>query len=113
LRDDLERKPLASFHITALALAILKAPMGFEHWTPLFFETAAWMVQKPLPDPTGVGEDIVARDPNYASTLLYEAGEKTRRALSASESEAGALLKDVFGVPDERAAMIGKSPVWV
>lgn len=113
LRDDYERKPLASFHITALALEILTTPMSFEEWTPLFFERAAVLVLSPLKDPTGVGEDIEAKDPAYASALLQDAAEKTRRALSVSEREAEELLTDVFGDPDQRAAIIGKGPVWV
>ena len=113
LRDDLERKPLASFHVTALALEILTTPLSFEEWTPTFFERAATLVLTPLKDPSGVGDDIEAKDPAYASGLLYDAGVKTRRALSVSEAEAEQLLTDVFGDPDQRAAIIGKSPVWV
>lgn len=113
LRDDEERKPLSSFHITALALYILTTPAGFEEWTPNFFEQAAALVLAPLKDPSGVGDDITARDPAYASALMYEAAVKTRRALSVSDEEAQRLLTEVFGNPDERAAIIGKSPVWV
>lgn len=113
LRDHEERKPFASFHVTALALHILTTPMSFEQWTPTFFERAAGLVLSPLKDPTGVGEDIEAKDPQYAAQLLHDAGAKTRRALSVSESEAEGLLTDVFGDPDQRAAIIGKSPVWV
>ena len=113
IRDDHERKPLSSFHVTALALEILTTPAGFEEWTPTFFERAAALVRSPLKDPSGVGDDIEAKDPAYASELLVDAAIKTRRALSVTESEAEELLKDVFGNPDERAAIIGKSPVWV
>jgi hypothetical protein len=113
IRDDQERKPLSSFHVTALALEILRTPAGFEEWTPTFFEAAATLVRSPLQDPSGVGDDIEAKDPDNASALLADAALKTRRALSASESEAEHLLTDVFGDPDERAAIIGKGPVWV
>jgi len=113
LRDDQERKPLASFHVTALALKILTSPMGFEHWTPLFFTEASQLVLSPLEDPTGVGDDIVAKYPNYASARLKDAAEKTARALTVSEQEAERLLLDVFGDPDQRAAIIGKGPVSV
>jgi hypothetical protein len=113
IRDDKERKPLSSFHVTALALEILRTPTSFEEWTPTFFEKASVLVRSPLKDPSGVGDDIEAKDPDYASALLADAAMKTRRALSVSDSEAERLLKDVFGDPDERAAIIGKSPVWV
>jgi hypothetical protein len=113
IRDAQERKPLASFHVTALALHILKTPMSFEQWTPVFFETAARLVLSPLKDPSGVGDDIEAKDPNYASALLKDAADKTRRALTVSDAEAERLLTDVFGDPDQRAAIIGKGPVWV
>jgi hypothetical protein len=113
LRDPEERKPLASFHVTALALEILRSPMPFEEWTPLFFERAAALVLSPLKDPTGVGEDIEAKDPPYAARLLHDAAVKTRRALEVGDAEAEELLDDVFGDPDQRAAIIGKGPVWV
>jgi hypothetical protein len=113
LRDDQERKPLASFHVTALALEILTTAMPFEEWTPLFFEKAASLVFTPLKDPTGIGEPIEAKDPAYAAERLIDAAAKTRRALSVSDAEAEDLLTDVFGNPDERGAIIGKGPVWV
>lgn len=113
LRDDQERKPVSSFHVTALALHILKTPMSFEQWTPAFFAAASRLVLTPLKDPSGVGDDIEAKDPNYASALLKDAAEKTARALTVSDAEAERLLRDVFGDPDQRAAIIGKGPVWV
>lgn len=113
IRDDQERKPLASFHVTALALEILTTPMGFDHWTPAFFAAASKLVLSPLEDPTGVGDDIEAKYPNYASARLKDAAEKTARALTVSEDEAEQLLLDVFGDPDERGAIIGKGPVSV
>lgn len=113
IRDDQERKPVASFHVTALALKILTKPMGFEHWTPLFFKEASQLVRSPLPDPTGVGDEIEAKYPNYALARVMDAADKTARALSVSEKEAEELLLDVFGDPDQRGAIIGKGPVSV
>jgi hypothetical protein len=109
LRDDEERKPLASFHLTALALKILTSADSFDRWTPHFFERAAVLVTSPLPDPAGVGEPLEAKDPAYAQRLLADAALKTRRALSVGEKEAEALLYDVFGDPDEREALLGKA----
>jgi len=113
LRDDRERKPLASFHVTALALRILTSPDSFERWTPRFFEEAARLVLSPLKDPSGVGDDIEALDPAYASECLKTAGEKTARALDASQEEAEEILRDVFGDPKARGAIVGKGPVSV
>lgn len=111
LRDAQERKPLASFHVTALALHILTKPASFELWTPAFFAAASRLVLQPLPDPSGVGDDIEARDPAYASALLADAAEKTARALKVADDEAEALLVDVFGDPQRRDAITGKGPV--
>lgn len=113
LRDPDERKPLASFHVTALALAILQSRGQIPEMTPLFLERAAAMVRQPLPDPAGVGEPLVARDPDYASRLLADAGQKTRRALTASPHEAERLLLEVFGRPSAREALLGPGPVSV
>ena len=113
LRDAQERKPLSSFHVTALALEILKSPMSFEQWTPVFFAAASRLVLSPLKDPSGVGDPIEAKDPHYASERLADAAEKTARALKVSDEEAEHLLADVFGDPDKRAALIGKGPVSV
>ena len=113
LRDDDERKPLSSFHVTALALEILKTPMSFEQWTPLFFAKASLLVLSPLKDPSGVGDPIEAKDPAYASERLQEAAVKTKRALEVPEDEAEELLKDVFGEPDKRSALTGTGPVSV
>jgi hypothetical protein len=113
LRDAQERKPLSSFHVTALALHILNSPMGFEEWTPTFFEAASRLVLSPLKDPSGVGDDIVAKYPEYAAERMTEAAAITRRALHVSEEEAERLLKDLFGDPERRAAITGKGPVSV
>jgi hypothetical protein len=99
MNDPLERKPLSSFHITALALQVLTTPAGHEEWTPYFLEHAAALVMRPLADPAGVGEPIEARDPVYAAGLLTKAAEMTRRALKASPEEAERLLREVFGDP--------------
>jgi hypothetical protein len=113
LQDDQERKPLSSFHVTALALEILRSRSSIAEMTPIFLEKAAKLVLKPLPDPAGVGEPLEAKDPAYASGLLAEAGKKTRRALSVSPEEAERLLREVFGKPSEREALLGPGPVSV
>lgn len=113
LRDNDERKPLSSFHVTALGLAILRSRASLAEMTPLYLEKAAKLVLQPLPDPAEVGETLQAKDPAYASNLLVEAGKKTRRALSASPQEAERLLLEVFGKPSDREALLGPAPVSV
>ena len=101
--DQEERKPLSSFHVTALALEILKDDFTHAEGTPLFFEQASQLVLSPLADPAGVGDDLEARDPAYASALLAEAGTKTRRALESGDVD---LLREVFGDPGEQRALL-------
>ena len=97
MKNGLEQKPLASFHITAMALKILNAKNSHANWTPLFLERAADLVLQPLDDPAHVGDPLVARNPAQASQLLAEAASKTRAALSAANPEG--ILLDVFGTP--------------
>jgi hypothetical protein len=113
LRDPFERKPLSSFHLTALGLAALLEPGTHAELTPLFLERAAELVLGPLPDPAGVGDPLQAKDPRYAAELLSAVAEKTRRALTAPTAEAERLLREVFGDPAERAAILGPGPVSV
>jgi len=115
LRAYDDRKPLASFHLTALALAIFRKGVEVSHdeGTPMFLEAAAKLVLAPLPNPAGVGPDLEAHDPEAASALLAEAGQKTRRALSVSDDEAEELLNDVFGDRDQRRALASGNPVGV
>jgi hypothetical protein len=101
--DHEERKPLSSFHITALALTILKEDFTHPEGTPRFFREAAKLVLHPLPDPAGVGDDLEARDPAYASALLDDASERTQRALETDDID---LLRDVFGDPGEQRALL-------
>ena len=113
LRDPQERKPLSSFHITALGLAILRQQASHAELTPHFLERAAALVLQPLPDPAGVGDPLEAQDPYYAAEVLAAAAEKTKRALTASPEEAERLLREVFGDPADRAALLGPGPVSV
>lgn len=99
LVHELEKKPLSSFHITALALHLLKSSASHAEWTPFFLENAAGLVLRPLPDPAGVGDPLEARDPAFAARLLGEAALKTRQALSASPEDVERILRDVFGYP--------------
>jgi hypothetical protein len=113
LRDPYERKPLSSFHVTALGLATLRQWAAHAELTPQFLEQAAILVHQPLPDPAGVGDPLRAKDPDYAAAVIADAAEKTRRALSSSKEEAELLLKDVFGDPADREALLGPGPVSV
>jgi hypothetical protein len=109
------RKPLASFHLTALALAIFAPGSETPHdqGTPFFLERAADMVLRPLPDPAGIGPDLEARNPHEASAVIAVAAEKTRRALSLPEDEAIKLLDEVFGDSQQRTALLSGDPLAV
>jgi len=107
MQNDLERKPLSSFHVTALALEILKSKDNHANWTPLFLERAADLVLQPLADPAGVGAPLIAKNPAYVSQLLADAAHKTRLALTAVNPEP--ILREVFGDP-KRLAKIATSP---
>jgi hypothetical protein len=99
LIHELEKKPLPSFHVTALALRLLTTRASHADWTPYFLENAATLVLQPLADPAGVGDPLEARDPRFASRLLRDAAVKTKQALTATPEEAERLLRDVFGYP--------------
>lgn len=99
LVHELDKKPLSSFHMTALALRLLTTSASHAEWTPHFLENAAALALQPLPDPAGVGDPLEARDPVFTARLLGEAAAKTRQALTASPEEAERLLRDVFGYP--------------
>ncbi len=109
MSTDHDHKPLASFHVTALALAIFKKGEEVPHdeGAPRFLEAAAKLVMRPLPDPARVGPDIEARDADWAAALLNDAAVQTRRALVVSEAEAEAILNGVFGDPEQRRALLG------
>jgi len=99
IEHDLDKKPLSSFHMTALALELLTSSASHAEWTPLFLENAAQLVMQPLADPAGVGDPLQARNPVFVSNLMREAGRRTRAALTASPEEAERLLREVFGEP--------------
>ncbi len=106
------RKPLGSFHLTALALALITTPVEHETTTPQFLEAAAGLVLRPLPDPAGVGPQLEARDPKLAARLLADAAERTRSALGAGGG-AEAILRSVFGDPATTLGISQGRPVAV
>jgi hypothetical protein len=115
MSTDDNRKPLCSFHVTALALATFREGEEVPHdeGTPRFLEAAAQKVWSSLKDPAGVGPDLEARNPAEASALLSLAAGKTRKALSLPDDEAVALLNEVFGDPEQRRALLSGEPVSV
>jgi hypothetical protein len=99
LVHELEKKPLSSFHVTALALVLLTTRGSHADWTPHFLDNASALVLRPLAEPAGVGDPLEARDPAFVSGLLREAAAKTKQALIAAPEEMERLLRDVFGFP--------------
>lgn len=112
LVDPEGRKPLSSFHLTALALELIHTPVEHAQTTPEFLEAASRRVLTPSPDPAGVGPDLEARDPQQAAQLLANAGRATRLALSAGDS-GGDLLREVFGDPAKELKIAAGAQVSV
>jgi hypothetical protein len=98
LADPDGRKPISSQHLSALALATIHTSVTYATTTPAFLDRAAEMVLQPLPDSSGIGPDLEARDPERAAELMRAAATETRRALVAGE-DAGRILEGVFGDP--------------
>jgi hypothetical protein len=106
-----ERKPLSSFHVTALALTLLHDPISHDTTTPLFLSAAARAVTKPLRNPAGVGPDIEARNPSEAAALLADAAAVTDRALRMHDAED--TLRELFGDPAKTLALVSGAPASV
>lgn len=104
LEADDEKKPLSSWHLTALALTLITTKQGYAERIPDFLAKAAVRVKQPLKDPAGVGPELEARDPAKASALLAGAAEKTRRA--ANDPRPERILRDVFGTPSVMLAAV-------
>lgn len=99
LVHELPKKPLSSFHMTALALRVLTTRLPHAEWTPFFLENAAMLVMQTLEDPAHVGDPLEARNPVFVSNRMRDAAAKTGQALTASPEEAERLLREVFGYP--------------
>jgi hypothetical protein len=112
LADADGRKPISSHHLSALALAAIHSSVIYATTTPAFLDRAAELVLRPLPDPSGVGPDLEARDPEHAAALMRSAAAETRRALLAGE-DAGRILQGVFGDPVTTLGAISGSPLSV
>jgi hypothetical protein len=104
LQDQDERKPVSSFHLTALALSILDGPISHAEATAHFFEQASAKVLSPIPTPSGVGDPLEAEDPVYASELFERAAENTRKAIGTSDSED--ILLAEFGDPKAQRELL-------
>jgi hypothetical protein len=112
LSDPDGRKPISSHHLNALALAIIHTPVAYTTTTPVFLDRAAELVRRPLPDPSGVGPDLEARDPERAAALMRTAAAETRRALDAGD-DAGRILEGVFGDPATTLGAVAGAPISI
>lgn len=91
--------PLTTFHIEALALTHCTRPFSLAEEVAEFLEAAAQLVRKPLQDPLGVGDPIVAGDAALASVLLREAARDAEAALMTADFRiAEDILAALFGV---------------
>lgn len=107
MQDQDERKPVSSFHMTALALTILDGDISHGESTAEFFERAAVLVQNPLPTPSGLGSDLVAKDPGYAAETFSMAADRTRAALFHSDAKPALLAE--FGDPKTQRKLLGEA----
>lgn len=105
LEADDEKKPLSSWHLTALALTLITTKQGYAERIPDFLAKAAVRIKQPHKDPTGVGPELEARDPARASRLFADAAEKTRCA--ATDPYPERVLRDVFGDPATMLKAVG------
>lgn len=112
LADPDGKKPLSSFHLTALALELIQTTVDHARTTPEFLEAASLRVLTPSSDPAGVGPDLEARNPQQAARLLADAGRMTRLALSAGDA-GGDLLREVFGDPAKELEIASGKQVGV
>jgi hypothetical protein len=103
-QDQDERKPVSSFHITALALKALPGSISYPSSTAEFFDQAADLVRRPMPTPSGIGDPLVAKDPEYASDSFRRAAYLAHMAAEATEPED--TLRELFGHPTEHAALL-------
>lgn len=96
MQDEERGKAVSSWHLTALALTVVTKRLSYTDALPFFFERAARLVLQPLPDPSGVGADLEARDPERAARLFTHAAEVTREAARTGDA-AEEILKPLFG----------------
>jgi hypothetical protein len=107
-----ERKPVSSWHLTALGLTVLCQSFDHAEGTPFFFSEAARLVRNPLADPSGAGADLEARDPRRAAQLFEHAAVVTRDAVEAGD-RGNELLEGLFGDAAALRAAVGGAPVSV
>lgn len=103
-----EKKPLSSWHLTALALTFVNTKVSYATTIPDLLDQAAAAALGTLPDPTGVGPGLTARDPARASALLADAARRCRNAASSSDAER--ILRPLFGDPAAVVAAVTGKP---
>jgi hypothetical protein len=109
--DEQQRKPLASFHVTALALHILGDEFnGHGEGTEQFFREAARLVHQPLPSPTASVNRSRPAIRVYAAEQLLKASDLVDLAHYATSPEP--ILREVFGDP-KRLHQVANQPVSV
>lgn len=113
MADEDGKKPLSSFHVTALALTYLTESFNHADGTALLLKKTAESMFRPLPDPAGVGPDLEARDPAKAHQLFAEAAEIAAKALTVNGDEAERLLTGLFGDQEQVRKLVGGGPVSV
>lgn len=109
MEADDEKKPLSSWHLTALAITLITSRVSYATTIPAFLEAASKAVLRPLRDPTGVGPDLETRKPQEASARMARAVQECRRAAAAADAEP--ILRELFGSPAAAVAAVTGKPV--
>lgn len=90
------KKPVSSFHLVAMAWHRVKGAGALSQDVADVFNACSELVLGSTPDPSGLGDDLVARDPAAAHEKFRHAAQVARQAVTAGD-QAGALLEGLFG----------------
>lgn len=111
-QSDTGKKPLSSFHLTSLAWTIATEIVSLGSGVEEVLRRSTDLVLRPLPDPSGVGDPIEARDPEFATRKLGAAAAAVADAIAAGD-EAEKILVTVFGDQAVIEGIIGNKPMSV
>lgn len=111
-QDDEGRKPVSSFHMTALAWWVATNVPTLSAGVLTVLEGGSELVAGALKDPSDVGDPITAKDPVFAQAKFVEARDSVRRALQAGD-DADQILNKVFGEQKVIRAIFENGPLAI
>lgn len=95
-QDDEGRKPVSSFHMTALSWWVATEVPSLSAGVMTILDKGSELVSGAIKDPSDVGDAIAAKDPAFASAKFAEARDAVARALQTGDG-ADQILSEVFG----------------